>query len=1059
MNDVPDEWANELQLWRALSPDGEPHNPGNGCNPSPAASPSDHRAAVVSQCLNLLNEIWPADVDGADDDSVNQTSDITPGPGSWFDGETIPESDLAAEQTKQSKRFGRFRIDRQLGRGGHGFVFRAIDPVLERPVALKIPNPDSLASSELRRRFVEESRALARLEHPNLLPILEAGTVGPVCYLVTPFCAGPSLAEWLHRQDKPVACELAASVVRDLARTVAYVHSRGILHRDIKPSNVLLDPVEHAPDLCAGLPTPHSLCAGLPTPHNWTARSGDPRKTDPRKTDPRRPELFDFVPKLADFGLAKLVSNPATRTTTGAILGTPAYMAPEQAEGRHSEVGVATDVYALGAMLYELLTGRPPYRGDSIVQTLRLISEGRLTPPRSLRSDLPADLNAICLKCLELEPGRRYRSADDLADDLTAFLECRPVQARACGPIARLAKWGRRRPLVASLTASLVLLAFVGFTVIGWQWRRAEAHRQQAEETFSIAHGAIKHLHDVLFEDNEDTYDTPEYYALQKTVLDAAMTYYQQLIQIKSSDPQLRVDFADVFMRLGHMAAAQGSQGQALEWFEKSAEVWQRLVEEDPTNREYRYFLGKLQGRIGGVLRKQNDSTAGQRLQQAVAIQEQLIRESPAFRRARWELSEVLHSLVGLHLDRDEIDQATRLADRAVEVLVEIPLEDRKARPMIQRILAEAYTTSAEAELAAGKLDESVRRCREAVELSRRLVAQNEEMPSSASSLAQSLDLMARLSAQSGDSEGAIKHCAAAIDVSKSLVAKYPEIPKYSRNLTNQYAELAALYRGQARFNDAVQLQHEAIRFFEQQDGDFPNVAELQSGLAEAYFGLALARRLMDDLPGAVHDGEKAVSFYRQVVKQHDEAPAATSKLAYSLNFLAGVQGMLRNSDQAAQLYREAIDLRKGLATKHPDQPRYRRDLADYYISFATQQREQKNYAQAVELYQEARELLEDLTNESAGAAEYQRRLIRCNYLMAYAFELLGRLDDATAALNRGRDIVLDLTPEAKLELAQSKYQIAAAFQMAVHVRKAAGDPEGGIENEWHRELLQSVSR
>lgn len=863
MNESGEERTDELEIWRGLTQDSETRD----------TDISPKRVAVVSDCLNVLGQIWPADVN-LDDNDFNDGLNTETDDDIWSNAkDTTTVLDPLVEPVK-AKRFGRFLIERQLGRGGHGFVFRAIDPVLHRPVALKIPNPDSLASSNLRRRFVEESRTLAQLEHPNLLPILEAGTVGPVCYLVTPLCTGPSLAEWLRRQERPIASELAARLVRDLARTVGYVHSRGVLHRDIKPSNILLEP-EYSPD-------------------------GKTRRS------------FDFIPKLADFGLAKLQSAAATRTATGAVIGTPAYMAPEQAEGRHAEVGVATDVYALGAMLYELLTGRPPYRGESILETLRLVSDGRFTPPRRLRADVPRDLSAICVKCLECEPAQRYRSADDLADDLTAYFECRPVQARVCGPISRLAKWSRRRPMTAILATSLVAVALVGLTATGWQWQRAEAQRRQTEETFSIAHGAIKRLHDALFEEN--AYDTPEYYSLQKVVLDATMPYYHQLLELKSSDPQLRVDIADVFMRLGHIADAQNSSAESLVWFVKAAGIWQRLVEEEPTNREYRYFLAKLQGRIGGLLQRQNDPTAGERLKQAVAIQEQLIRESPSFRRTRWELSETLTSLVNHHLDRQEIDQATRVADRAIEVITEIPLSERDARPMIQRILAEANLISARAQLHADKVDESTRYGHEAVDISRWLVAQAQDMPSSANTLAQSLEFLARLSAQSGENEQATAQYREAINVAQNLVLSYPEIPKYRKKLASLHEQLAIHYRGQERFEAALESQLQATSLLEQ---------------------------LADDYP------------------------------------------------------------------------------AD---------------------------------------SEFQVLRVRSNYRTAAALESIDRPDDAIVAIERAKNLVLQLTPEARSRLSDQKYQMAKLLGFAVRIRASAGDRGGGIESKWQREL-QSASR
>lgn len=851
-----DEWTDDLQMWHALLGREEAGDEFNGAAESPAAEEATRRAEVVSQCLGLLRQMWKMAPGRSTDQSPQQALGATPSAASIFEYETIVEAGSSEVIPERARRFGRFFIDRQLGRGGHGLVFRAIDPVLHRPVALKIPNPESLASPELRRRFVEESRTLARLDHPNLLPTLEAGNIGPVCYLVTPYCAGPSLAEWLRRQGKPVDCALAARLVRDLARTVGYVHSRGILHRDIKPSNVLLEPIE-----------------------NTAERSIQPE--------------FGFIPKLADFGLAKLTENPATHTLTGAVVGTPAYMAPEQAEGRHAEVGVTTDVYALGAILYELLAGRPPYRGESIVETLRLISEARLTPLKSLRANLPRDLCAICQKCLEYELGRRYRSADDLADDLTAFLETRMVLARPCGPLARLAKWGRRRPLVASLAASLMALVLIGFIIIGWQWHRTEAHRQQAEQSFAIAHTAIKHVHDVLFEDNQGTYDTPEYYALQKTVLEAAVPYYGQLLHIKPTDPQLRMDCADVFMRLGHMAAARREPIEALDWFEKSAAVWRQLVEEAPANREYLYFLAKMECRMGEVLRMQNDPAAVERLQQAAEILQQLVSESPSFRRARWQLSEVLQELALLHLNQGDVEKAERLADRAIEVLIEIPLEERETRPMIQRILAEAYLISARAELAAGRADESSHRCREALTVTKRLVAQNQDMPSSANTLAKSLQLLGQLSAQRGDHEHASDCFLHAIRVSTNLVSSYPEIPKYQLQLADLHHLAAAHYSRQNQFSAALKFHEQAIALLEQLAQSHPANAEYQILLIRSHYRSAAVFQTLHRFEDATASMDRAKDL---LLRLPSDTKSKLSEEKYGMAELFRVAAQIRTA-------------------------------------------------------------------------------------------------------------------------------------------------------------------
>lgn len=337
-------------------------------------------------------------------------------------GATPPDgSRPAAADEPDPQAVGRFTLQRRLGAGGFGVVFLAYDPLLKRQVALKLPRAPAIVDPDRRERFLREARSAAGLQHPHIVPIYEAGEIGPLCYITAAYCPGPTLAEWMRQQSAPATGQVAAQIILHLAEAVAYAHAHGVLHRDIKPENVLLDP-----SMTAG---------GLP-----------------------------FTARLTDFGMAKLMDGTADETASGVLLGTPRYMAPEQAAGRRDQLGPPTDVYALGVLLYELLTGRPPFQGDDSADTLRRVVGEDPFGPRRWNPRIPRDLEAICLKCLEKPPGRRYATAVALADDLRRFLCREPTQARPMAWHERGGRWTRRHPARAGLifTAAAAVFLLIG---------------------------------------------------------------------------------------------------------------------------------------------------------------------------------------------------------------------------------------------------------------------------------------------------------------------------------------------------------------------------------------------------------------------------------------------------------------------------------------------------------------------------------------------------------------------------------------------------------------------
>lgn len=384
-------------------------------------------AEEIGQCAELLSRFWP--VAGADGDRSGDPLDLS----------IFREGSKFVDAVQPGMRLGRFEIRRQLGHGGFGIVFLVFDLQLNREAALKIPRPEVLLSRPLRERFLHEAQAVAALDHPGIIPIFEIGQIGPVGYILSAFCRGPTLTRWLHEQTSPISPRVAARIVEQLAEAVQHAHTRGILHRDIKPSNVMLEPL----------------------------------------ADPRG-ELFPFVSRLSDFGLAKRLDESADETRSGILLGTPRYMAPEQAAGNEREIGVHTDVHAIGAVLHELLTRQQPFTGHNDQETLRKIQEDEPSPRPLRRSNVPRDLEMICLKCLQKKSADRYESARDLASDLRHFLAGEPVAARPLRRGQRLVRWCRRRPVIAALALGLIIAVASGAAVAGWQWYRAERHLADA---------------------------------------------------------------------------------------------------------------------------------------------------------------------------------------------------------------------------------------------------------------------------------------------------------------------------------------------------------------------------------------------------------------------------------------------------------------------------------------------------------------------------------------------------------------------------------------------------
>jgi WD40 repeat protein/tRNA A-37 threonylcarbamoyl transferase component Bud32 len=385
---------------------------------------------------------------GRPEDELPHAKTVKPPPGKTVppagqDPPTLPGAHATA--AAGAELLPGYEVLGELGRGGMGVVYKARQLKLRRLVALKMILAGIHAGEEDRQRFLREAEAVARLQHPNVIQIYEIGEHKGLPYLSLEFCAGGSLAARLH--GTPLPGREAAQLVETLARAMHAAHQQQIVHRDLKPGNILL--------------------------------------------------TADGRLKITDFGLAKKLDERGT-TQTGDVMGTPSYMAPEQAGGQVADVGPATDIYALGAILYELITGRAPFRAATPLDTLRQVVSDDPVAPSRLQPKTPRDLETVCLKCLQKEPHKRYATALELADDLMRFRTGESIRARPVSMWERSVKWARQRPAIAALLALVVLTTVLGFAGVTWQLRQTEEARRRTAGALEETEEARRRLADAL---------------------------------------------------------------------------------------------------------------------------------------------------------------------------------------------------------------------------------------------------------------------------------------------------------------------------------------------------------------------------------------------------------------------------------------------------------------------------------------------------------------------------------------------------------------------------------
>jgi serine/threonine protein kinase len=843
-----------------------------------------------------------------------------------------PAVEPLARNPPLPERLGEYRILREVGRGGMGVVYEALQEPLGRRVALKVLPVRAWTDPSYLERFRREARAAAKLHHTNIVPVFGVGEEQGVCYYAMQFIEGQGLEEVIrHLQglreegpapaasgsltgtitrslltedepnSSPAAREIATprapdaprprrtpayyrSVARvglQAAQALAYAHSQGVLHRDVKPANLLLDT--------------HGTV--------W----------------------------LTDFGLAK-AEGMDDLTHTGDVVGTLRYLAPERLNG---VADARSDVYGLGLTLYEMLTLRPAFDDTDRHQLVKQLTEVEPTRPRRRDRRIPRDLETIVVKAMAKEPGRRYASASELAEDLRRFLDGQPVAARPLRPWEQAGRWCRRRPAVAALSGVSLALLLGGLAVVTWQWLRAERNftaaerqRQRADANYLRACDAVDQM--LAEVGARDLMNQPYMTLTRRRLLEKALTFYEGFLRENSGDPNLRQELAKVHLNLGQIHDLLQQREQAEAACRCAVAVFEELAAGSPEIPDHRYELAHGLGRLGNVL-----DIAGRWeeaegiLRRSLALSQDLVKEWPEEIRYRDLLSRTHNNLAIVLKNSSRRDEELRELRRGVALQEQLTAAFPD-RPAYRQNLATQLRNLTNHLWDTGQRAEAMSLLQRSLAIQEKLVARYPEEAHFRWQLATAYETWGerlRATGQVREAEEVYQKC---IDLMANLVRDFPEIPPYRGCLATVRVDQGRLLHMTGRQAEAEKVIRAAAADLEQLVGAFPASSIYRDNLADSHRALGV---LLEGMPGRRPEAEKpyraAVALGEGLVADQPASSQYRWSLATSHKYLANLLWLVKRPPEAEKSFRQAIRLLEQLAANAPNESGYRDTLAD----------------------------------------------------------------------------------------------------------------------------------
>jgi serine/threonine-protein kinase len=809
----------------------------------------------------------------------------------------------------------RFLVLRPHARGGLGEVFVARDQELNREVALKEIQPRHADDPASRARFLLEAEVTGQLEHPGVVPVYGLGSYadGRPFYAMR-FVKGDNLQEAIkrfHQAEAPGrdpgerALALRGLLGRfvDVCNAVAYAHSRGVLHRDLKPGNIMLGKYGETLIVDWGLAKP------LDRPEPAAAEEPAVRPGSGSSPGPTR---------------------------AGAAVGTPAYMSPEQAAGRHDQLGPASDIYGLGATLYTLLTGQSPLPGEDTAEVLRQVQRGAIEPPRRRKPGTPGALEAVCLKAMALRPADRYPSALALAADVEHWLADEPVTAHRDRLPARLGRWARRhRPLVAG-AAALLVAAVVGLSAgalllaranaqIEQQRQEAERQRQLAGENFRDARQAVDEYLTRVSEDRLLKSPLPGLQPLRKELLQLALKYYQGFARRRGDDSGLRAELAAAQLRMGTITAQVGSKEQALEILRTAVTLYEALEQDAAARRG----LAKCYHQLGST---QADIRAGGNalasFRKALALWRGLLNDDPRDEALRFGLVRTTNSMALVLNESREARAALRSYQDTLAVLEPLARDHPKNTEYANLLGGVYHNIGLVYYVALDQPGETVKFVAKAIAIQERLAGESPTDPIVLSFLGNHYGLMGDALEHLGRLDEAVTYYGRALRVRERLAHANPTVTTFQAELAINYRIMGRAERMQGKPQEALPWFDKAIAILEKLVHDNPTSMDFGKQLGLLYNSTAQVY-LLTDRKRALELTQKAAAIYDRLGREH---PADFRVRLYGALFLANAGDLQRRLDQpeaALRSCRQARTVLQQLARDGPSHSEVRQALAE----------------------------------------------------------------------------------------------------------------------------------